>query len=598
MTRPNAEHFCKKCSVPFDLFSNEVIAMLGIGTVDGIAIAKTYLFNDKPLVFSKATVEDINKELRRLNDSLAAAYSQVHEIMIKAQSLGGNDKWEIFDFQLLILKDEDFINKIENKITEEKINCEYAVESVCLEYAALFSEMDNEYLNQRTGDILDIKIRIQCVLSGVPYKSLSGLSGEVILSAYDLAPSQTAELNTDYVKGILLEKGGKSSHTVILARSLGIPCIVGLDGLLNNLTNGNTIIMDGSSGEVIEDPTDSQIERYTKAMLEIEQKNKLLEKYKNCRSVTADGFEMKVYANITSAGEVAKLIENGGEGVGLLRTEFIYMASSSAPPSEKNQYEIYSEIAASLKGRPLVIRTLDAGGDKNIAYLGIEKEENPFLGYRAIRYCLDNKHIFKEQISAVLRAAVHGNIYMMFPMIADIEELRSAKAVVGETKADLEMNGVEYGEIRIGMMMETPAAAVSADLFAKEADFFSIGTNDLTQYLFAADRNNKKVAYLNSSFHPALLNTVYNICRAANKNNIEVDICGQAGEIPELVPLWAAMGVTNLSVSIPSVPLVRKIICQTNKQQAQKDLQEILRLDTSQEVIKFIKDRKREAEEY
>lgn len=562
--------------------------MLGVGAADGVAIGRVYLFHDESPVFSRLNIDDTDKELSRLDTSLAAAHEQIAEIMRKAEADGGSDNADIFDYQLLILEDVDFTGKVKNKIAEEKINCEYAVQAVCDEYIALFSKMDNGYLKERVGDMTDIKKRLLCALTGAEYQSLSELPKDTILAAYDLTPSQTAELDSKLVKGILLEKDGKLSHTVILARSMGVPCIVGLGGLLNNLAQGSAVVMDGKSGEVIENPDNSQIELYTKVRLEIEKKNKELEQYRHCRGVTLDGREVGIYANITSVGEVGRLLANGGEGVGLLRTELIYMASKT-PPSEETQYRIYSQMASSLKGRPLIIRTLDAGGDKNIDYLGIEKEENPFLGVRAIRYCLANPEIFKTQISAILRAAVHGNIYLMFPMIATIEELRSAKTIVGEVRAELETNKAEYGAIRIGMMMEMPSAAFLAQSFAKEVDFFSIGTNDLTQYLFAADRGNVKVAYLNSYFHPALLNTVYKIIQAANENDIEVEICGQAGEIPELVPLWAAMGITNLSVTIPSIPLVRKIICRTDIRQAQERLRQILLMDTAGEVGEFLR---------
>lgn len=562
--------------------------MLGVGAADGVAIGRVYLFHDESPVFSRLNIDDTDKELSRLDTSLAAAHEQIAEIMRKAEAAGGSDNADIFDYQLLILEDVDFTDKVKNKIAGEKINCEYAVQAVCDEYIALFSKMDNGYLKERVGDMTDIKKRLLCALTGAEYQSLSELPKDTILAAYDLTPSQTAELDSKLVKGILLEKDGKLSHTVILARSMGVPCIVGLGGLLNNLAQGSAVVMDGKSGEVIENPDNSQIELYTKVRLEIEKKNKELEQYRHCRGVTLDGREVGIYANITSVGEVGRLLANGGEGVGLLRTELIYMASKT-PPSEETQYRIYSQMASSLKGRPLIIRTLDAGGDKNIDYLGIEKEANPFLGVRAIRYCLATPEIFKTQISAILRAAVHGNIYLMFPMIATIEELRSAKTIVGEVRAELEMNKTEYGAIRIGMMMEMPSAAFLAQSFAKEVDFFSIGTNDLTQYLFAADRGNVKVAYLNSYFHPALLNTVYKIIQAANENDIEVEICGQAGEIPELVPLWAAMGITNLSVTIPSIPLVRKIICRTDIRQAQERLRQILLMDTAGEVGEFLR---------
>ncbi len=559
--------------------------MVGIGAVDGVAVEPIYCFEDETPFVAIREVVDTAEECNRLTHAFTVVQSQLEAIMEKVKDVYGDDKTDIFDYQLLMLQDTDFVEKIEDEIKQGAV-CESAVEKVCGAYIQLFTEIDNEYLRQRTGDIADIQKRILFALSGKTLKSLLDIGDPVILSANDLLPSQMAEVNNKFVKGILLEKGGKSSHTVILARSMGIPCIVGIENL-SAIKDATVVIMDGKTGEIIETPTEEQLHTYRKRIAEQAEQKKLLDPYKTCKAITEDGIEMNVYANITSKEEVAALLENGGDGVGLLRTEFIYMQASSSP-SEQAQFDIYAAIAKSLQQRPLIIRTLDAGGDKHIEYLHIPEEENPFLGYRAIRYCLDHADVFKAQMKAILRAGCAGNVHMMFPMITSMQELKRAKALVAEAKDELKGENVPYADVAIGMMMETPAAAFAAERFAAEVDFFSIGTNDLTQYLFAADRNNKNVAHLNNYFHPTLLSAVYAICKAAAAHHIEVDICGQAGEVELLVPMWVAMGVTNLSVSIPSIPKIKKIICETNVQEASQKLQEVLTFDNAEEVINFL----------
>jgi phosphoenolpyruvate-protein phosphotransferase (PTS system enzyme I) len=560
----------------------------GIGAVGGMAMARIYLMDEDTPEIIKTYVKDTEEEYQRLLKAKKVSALQLESIMKAAAENLGQENSEIFDYQLLMLEDKDFFGEIREHIVNEHVNCEYALNIVAGQYIDLFANIDNDYLRERTTDVADLAKRLNFALSGKEMKTLSGISEDSIIAAVDLTPSQTAGINKDRVKGIILERGGKSSHSVIIARSMGIPCIVGVTEIMKNAVHGDITMINGDTGEVIVSPTSDQIIEFQVYENNTLKEKQLLNKYIQCKSKTQDGFEVKVLANITSENETDSLIENGGEGVGLFRTEFMYM-SNSMPPSEDLQYKTYSNIAKALNGRTLIIRTLDAGGDKNIPYLKIPKEENPFLGYRAIRYCLDNPEIFKTQISAILRAGVYSNIEFMIPMIASIVELRQTKAIIEEVKQELIKKGIQFGNnVRLGMMMETPAAAFMADRFAKEVDFFSIGTNDLTQYLFAADRMNQNVAYLNSYFHPALLHTVKHICDSAKKQGINVDICGQAGEIPILIPLWVAMGVDNLSVSIPSIPKVRKIICDTNKSNAIKILERTLALDTEEEVKSYL----------
>lgn len=562
--------------------------MRGIGAVGGMAMGNIYLMNDDTSEVFKEHVEDTGKEYQRLLMAKEISAKQLESLMKDALEELGQENSEIFDYQLLMLEDKDFLDAIREHIEKEHVNCEYALDIVSKQYIDLFANIDNDYLRERTTDIADLTRRIIYVLRGKEIKTLSYIGVDSIIAAVDLTPSQTAGINKDRVKGIILERGGKSSHSVIIARSIGIPCIVGVPNLMNNVAQGNVAIINGDTGEIIISPTTDQLLQFNIYESENLKEKQSLSRYIHCESVTKDGFEIKVLANITSQGEIDALIDNGGEGVGLFRTEFMYM-SGSTPPSEDLQYKTYSNIAELLKNRPLIIRTLDAGGDKNIPYLKIPKEDNPFLGYRAIRYCLDNPEIFKTQISAILRAGVFGNVEFMIPMIASITELKKAKAIIGEVKDELSSKGVPFeGNVRLGMMMETPAAVIMADRFAKEVDFFSIGTNDLTQYLFAADRMNEKVANLNSYFHPVLLRTVKYICDSAKKYGISVDICGQAGENPLLIPLWVALGIDNLSVSIPSIPKVRKVICETNKSVAINVLERILAFDTEEEVKDYL----------
>lgn len=560
----------------------------GIGAVGGMAMARTYLLDEDAAVVVKKNIVNPEDEYLRFLSAIEIAASQLEKIMKAATEDFGQENGEIFDYQLLMLEDKDFLGKIKDIISNELVNCEYALDVVARQYIELFANMDNDYLKERTSDIADLAKRLNYALVGKVPRMLSEIREDYILAAVDITPSQTAGINKDKVKGIILERGGMSSHSVIIARSMGIPCIVGVAELMKSLVHGEIVLINGTSGEVFSSPTVEQAAEFKAYRIKTDTEKKELERFKHCESKTRDGFEIKIYANITTEKDSLAMIENGGEGVGLFRTEFLYMLGST-PPSEDLQYKVYSNIAKNLGSRPFVIRTLDAGGDKNIPYLGIPPEDNPNLGYRAIRYCLENPVIFKTQIAAILRAGTYGNIHLMLPMLASVVELHRAKRMIDESREELASKGIPHSEnIRIGIMMETPAAAVMADRLAREVDFFSIGTNDLTQYLFAADRMNPKVAYLNSYFHPALLRTVYHICKCAAANGIETDICGQAGEITKLVPLWAAMGVNNLSVSIPSIPRVRKLVCETVKTEAVKIMERTLSMDTAEEVEAFL----------
>ena len=563
--------------------------MTGIGAVDGMAMARTYLLDEDVAVIIKKSIVNPEDEYLRFLSAKEIAASQLDKIMEAAVEDFGRENGEIFDYQLLMLEDKDFLGKIRDTIANELVSCEYALDAVVRQYTELFTNMDNDYLKERTSDIADLAKRLNYALAGREPRMFSDIREDFILAAVDLTPSQTVGINKDRVRGIILERGGMSSHSVIIARSMGIPCIVGVAGLMKSLVHGEIVLINGNSGEVFTSPLEGQVAEFNAYRIKTDNERKDLERFKYCESKTLDGFKIKIYANIATEKDSFAMIENGGEGVGLFRTEFLYM-SGNTPPSEDLQYKVYSNIARNLGDRPFIIRTLDAGGDKNIPYLGIPAEDNPNLGFRAIRFCLENPEIFKTQISAILRAGTYGNVHLMLPMLASVVELRRAKRLIDETKDELVRKEIPHSEnIRLGIMVETPAAAIMADRLAREVDFFSIGTNDLTQYLFAADRMNPRVAYLNSYFHPALLRTVNHICKCAAVNGIEADICGQAGEIPQLIPIWAAMGINALSVSIPSIPRVRKLVCETVKADAVKIMEKTLSMDTAEEVEAYLK---------
>ena len=559
--------------------------MNGTIAVGGMALAKAHIIAEQQTDIGPRHVEQVDAEAARLDEAGKICAEDLSALIGQLQDDGDADHAEILDFQLLLLEDDNYIGRIGRIIREEQVNCEYAVAQCSEAYRAELAALDNPYLNERTADITDIEKRLLRALSGQGEAAVA--PGPKIVAAIDLTPSQVVELGRQGLRGIVLEKGGLSSHCVILARSMNIPCMIGVDGLLAHTREGQTVLLDAKHGEVTVEPSQQQIEDYERYRAAYQAEQEALEQFRHAGTATADGKAMKVYANITSDAEVPELRKQGGEGVGLLRTELLYMEEDTAP-GEETQYQVYSSIVTGLEGRPLIVRTLDVGGDKHIPYLNIPEEENPFLGYRAIRYCLDHPEVFHVQLAAILRAAALGPVQLMLPMIAAVPEVEQARDAIAQVKADLDARGVETGKVTLGMMVETPAAAVMADRFAQVVDFFSIGTNDLTQYLFAADRNNAKVAALNSYFQPALLQTVDHVCQCAHRHNIEVDICGQAGEMDDLIPLWVGMGVDNLSVSIPSIPRVRRTISRCDVVQCRRLVDRALQCSSAQEVMDFV----------
>ena len=565
--------------------------MEGIIAAPGMALAAAHIAAQPEQCIEKHTIANTEKEMLRFRCATYACYAQIEKIISDINSEVDSQTAEILDFQLLLLEDTDFIGEIENVISRQQINAEYAVEYASGIYQTKLENItDNDYLRERAADVSDLSQRLIAVLSGAA-DGAAEPDGPYIAIGRDIPPSRVAELDHGKLKGIILEEGGVTSHCVILARSLGIPCLIKTTGILKIVKPGDAILLDAVSGEAVINPDASRTLAFNDFITQDSSAKEQLSKYINMKSETADGTILKVYANITMSAEADSVVAQGGEGVGLFRSELLYMAQNGNPPSEETQYEEYSRTAKALGGRPLVIRTLDIGGDKQIDYIDIGHEENPFLGYRAIRYCLDHPEIFTPQISAILRSGADGNVWMMFPMITCKEELHAARQIVRDVASKLTARRIPFdSEMKIGMMVETPAAAADAMILAKEADFFSIGTNDLSQYLFAADRANAKLAGLSSPYQPALLRAINGISAAACDAGIEVDICGQAAEIDDLIPLWLAMGITNLSVSIPRITAVRKRICSLDKSVCAGLLDYVLSLETAGEVEQALKE--------
>ncbi len=559
--------------------------MKGTVAVGGMALSQAYLVIDRKTDVSAYRVEKTDEELQRLQAASARCAKELSALIDGLRQDTDPEQAEILDFQLLLLEDENYMGQIVHTIQKEQINCEYAVAHHSRLYREELSALDNPYLNERVADISDIEQRLLQALSCREKATLP--TAPVIAVAQDLTPSQVVELGHGKLEGIILEKGGLSSHCVILARSMGIPCIIGAAGVLAQVEQGMPLLLDGETGEIVPSPDDETVRSYRQYEEARRQELRSLEQFRQAKTMTADGKTMKVYANITTNLEVPGVLEQGGEGVGLLRTEMLYMERDAAP-DEETQFALYSAIVKGLEGRPLIIRTLDVGGDKSIPYLGISPEENPFLGYRAIRYCLDHPEIFRPQLAAILRAAAFGPVQLMLPMIAATGEVERAKEAIDGVRKELEERGSATGPVSVGVMMETPAAAVMAEQLAEMVDFFSIGTNDLTQYLFAADRNNAQVAALNSYFQPALLRVVEHICRCAHEKGVEVGICGQAGEVEQLIPLWVGMGVDELSVSIPSIPRVRRRIKGCDTAACRELVERVLQCSSDTEVRKEV----------
>lgn len=564
----------------------------GVAASPGVAIAKAFRFNHSPYIPQKQTNADAEAEAGRFRQAIEKSKGEIEEIRVKTEQRLGAQKAEIFEAHLFLLEDPDLVDSVLDKIADENLNAEYALHEVTTTIVEMLLELDNEMVRERAADVKDVSGRVMSHLIGKPYASLSGISEETIILAEDLTPSDTAQLDLNYIRGFVTEIGSRTSHSAIMARSLEIPAIVGAGSSAAAVADGAMVIMDATEGKVIVDPSEEVLAEYREKKKQYDERRIQLKRLAGQPSVTADGEHLELAANIGSIEDLDKVLENGADGVGLFRTEFLYMGRSSFP-TEEEQFQIYKHVLEKLNGKRVVIRTLDIGGDKELPYLELPKESNPFLGLRALRLCLKREDLFRTQLRALLRASVHGKLNIMFPMIAVLSELREAKRILEEERAKLEQEGVQVsGSIEVGMMIEIPAAAIGADIFAKEVDFFSIGTNDLIQYTMAADRMNESVAYLYQPYHPSILRLVNMVIKAAERAGIWAGMCGEMAGDQTAIPLLLGMGLDEFSMSAGSILPARELVGQLSKPEWAALAEEALAMSTQEEVQQFVKQRR------
>jgi phosphotransferase system enzyme I (PtsI) len=564
----------------------------GIAASDGVAVAKAYLLVQPDLSFSKATVEDTAAEEKRLDDALAKSTGELQQIREKAAQSLGEAEAQVFDAHLMVLSDPEMIGQIKQNIQDNKVNAESALKEVTDMYIGMFEAMeDNAYMQERAADIRDVAKRILAHLLGVNLPNPSMIDEEVIVVAHDLTPSDTAQLDRKYVKAFITDIGGRTSHSAIMARSLEIPAIVGTKEITAKVKEGDILAVNGIEGDAIVNPTDEQKAEFVKAGEAFAAQKAEWEKLKNAETVTADGKHFELAANIGTPKDLAGVHNNGGEAVGLYRTEFLYMDAPDFP-TEDDQYEAYKAVLEGMDGKPVVVRTMDIGGDKELPYLQLPHEMNPFLGYRALRISLSEQgdEMFRTQMRALLRASVHGNLRIMFPMVATLKEFRAAKAIFEDEKRKLISEGKEVSDsIQVGIMIEIPAAAIIADKFAKEVDFFSVGTNDLIQYTMAADRMNERVSYLYQPYSPSILRLLKNVIDAAHAEGKWAGMCGEMAGDQTAVPLLVGMGLDEFSMSATSILKTRSLMkrLDTTKMAELAD-RAINDCDTMEEVVELV----------
>ncbi|MBZ6003557.1 phosphoenolpyruvate--protein phosphotransferase [Leuconostoc gelidum subsp. aenigmaticum] len=560
----------------------------GIAASNGIAIAKAYLLVDPDLSFTKTTITDVTAEQARVDDALKAASADVEIIKSRAEKNLGADEAQVFEAHLMVLSDPEMSGAFKQKIADDKVNAEQAVKEVTDMYIGMFEAMtDNAYMQERAADVRDVTKRILSHLLNVALPNPALIDEEVVLVSKDLTPSDTSQLDRQFVKGILTDLGGRTAHASIMARTLEIPAVVGSEVATQKITAGVTVIVDGLTGDVIVDPDSETLATYQQKAANYLAQRAEWALLKDQQSVSADGKNFVLGANIGSPKDMDAVLENGSEGVGLYRTEFLYMESDHLP-TEDEQFVAYKAVVEKMAGKPVTVRTMDIGGDKNLSYWKLPKEENPFLGYRAIRISLDQTEIFRTQLRALLRASAYGNLWIMFPMIATLGEFRAAKKVYLEERTKLEEAGVAMGDIKLGIMIEIPAAAVLADKFAKEVDFFSIGTNDLIGYTMAADRGNDKVAYLYQPYNPSILRLISNVITAAHNEGKFVAMCGEMAGDPIAVPVLMGMGLDEFSMSAPSVLQTRSLMKKLNTADMKLLAEKALDAETNDDVIALV----------
>ena len=559
----------------------------GIPASGGVAIGRALVIAEAEIHIDTGRVENVQREVQRFHAAVETAKEQLRLLQTKTEMSLGKEQAMMFAAHLLMLDDPEMIDAVVHNIESASIRAEYALQQAAHAIMEQFEAMDNAYFRERAADVKDIAKRLQLILLGVEESSFSQITEPRILVTGDLAPSDTAQLDKDNILGIVTDIGGGTSHTAILAQSYEIPAVVGTAYATKVIANGDLVIIDAEKGEVLVTPSPEVLDDYFKKQAQLLEVKKDFARYKDGPSLTQDGKQVELAANIGSPGDLQRVIDNGAEGIGLFRTEFLYMDRQELP-SEEDQFQAYKQVLETMQGKPVVIRTLDIGGDKKLDYLPIPDEMNPFLGYRAIRLCLDRKDIFQTQIRALLRASAYGNLKIMFPMIANLQELRAAKHVVDEMRADLKAQHIPFADVEIGMMIEVPAAAVMSDLFAKEVDFFSIGTNDLIQYTIAVDRMNEKISHLYEPFHPAVLRLIKTVIDNGHKAGIWVGMCGEMAADARLIPLLVGMGLDEFSMSSPSIPKARKIVSGVEFAKMGQMAEAVLQMGSADEIKSFL----------
>lgn len=564
----------------------------GIGTSKGIGIGKALIIHKCKNAVSRVKIKDTEAEVDKFNEAVEKFIQETNELVDKlSQKLNGDDKNAlVLKNQEYLIRDPEFTSGVISAITNDKLNAEAAVEDTCEMLKNIFLSFNNDTMTQRVADIEDMKQRLIAIMQGQKHIDLTNLSDNTVIIADEIHPSMTANMDTEHIAGIISEKGGDTSHASILARALEIPAVLSVKDICSKIADGEEVIVDGAYGEVFVNPTPITLKIYNKKKKAYDERVKELKKYIDKQTVTKDGRKVMLAANIGNADEAAKAVKAGAEGVGLFRTEFLFM-NKKALPTEEEQYNEYKKAAVVLDGRQLTIRTLDIGGDKDIPYMGLTKELNPFLGYRAIRFCLDRIDIFTTQLRAVLRASAYGNIRIMIPMITSVTEVQAVKKIINGICRDLDKKGIKYDkDIKIGVMIETPAAAIMADVLAHEVDFFSIGTNDLTQYTLAVDRGNENVAYLYSALNPAVIRSIKHIIECAHNAGIEAGMCGEAAADERMIPLLLNFGLDEFSVTVSRVLETRKEIASWSSKEVKEITENVMNYSEEKEVSNYLSD--------
>lgn len=563
--------------------------MKGLGVSPGIGIGKVFLYRQAKIIILRENIESVEKELERFDGAADQAKSEIENLYkISLDKFGEKDS-EIFLAHKMMLEDPEYMGEIKKKIYREKVNAEWAVNEITNGFLSLFENIKDEYLKLRAIDLKDVSKRLLRILLQIESVDLLAVDRDTIIIAEDLTPSDISQMNKENIQGLVTELGGKNSHTFIMARSIDMPAIIGVRHALNLANNGDPIIIDGTTGHIILNPNEEEMNLYIKKQKEVQEFKTRMKDMIGKKSISKDNHRVKITGNIGNPRDIDKVLENDGEGAGLFRTEFLYMDSDKLP-TEEEQFRAYKTVAEKLEDKPLVIRTVDIGGDKEVSYLNLRKEMNPFLGYRGIRLCLDRVDIFKTQLRAILRASHYGNIKIMFPMISSIEELRKSKIILEEVKEELESEHISFkDDLEIGIMVEVPAVAIHSRAFAEEVDFFSIGTNDLIQYTLAVDRGNEKISGLYNQYDPAVLRLIKMTIDNGHEAGIWVGMCGELAGDQKLIPILLAMGLDEFSVRASSILESRYLISNISKVKSEEKLDELLNLSTAKDIEDFLK---------